>query len=73
MRLCERCRSSIKDSSGNTIANRLHRAGELCTEERGHEALIILQDIISALETNGGCKDCVFMMKFFKIKTESLI
>jgi hypothetical protein len=75
MQFCDKCRLNIKDDSGNTIADLLAKAGQLCQSGRagGDQAYGVVKNALSALETKGGCSNCISGMKAFKSKLESML
>jgi hypothetical protein len=75
VQFCDRCRLNIRDSSGNTIADLLRKAGELCQTGRagGEQAYSVVQNALSTLESKGGCSSCISGMRAFKSKLESML
>ncbi|MDR2590327.1 MAG: hypothetical protein LBC71_05015 [Oscillospiraceae bacterium] len=75
MQFCDKCRLTVKDNSGNTIADLLAKAGELCQKGRagGEQAYSVVKNALSTLESKGGCSSCINSMRGFKSQLESML
>jgi len=74
MQFCDRC-LSIRDGVGKPVADCLAEAVQLLRtgSAGGEQAYSVIQNALTALETKGGCSNCISEVQAMKSKLASML